>query len=253
MFIEKKGKVFDKMPFLKKKVFQLVFQNATIVFPVSKDLGRALKSKLKINAFEHLPNVVDTEIFHLDPLQKNVRFRFIHISNFSVQKNVEPLIRSFINIQAEYPGAELVLIGPFPNAYLKYAGPQISFLGELSNIEVAIHLKQAHCLLLNSHHENAPCVISEALCCGVPVIATNVGGVPEMIDNRNGILVIPGKQKEFERALKKMITDYEKFDQIGIECRAKSIYGQEQVARRFKDIYDKAGVFNRVPTRITNP
>ena len=51
-------------------------------------------------------------------------------------------------------------------------------------------MQQAHSFVLNSNIENAPCVISEALCCGLPVIATRVGGVPEMVDKFNGILVL---------------------------------------------------------------
>ncbi|MEM2989224.1 MAG: glycosyltransferase family 4 protein, partial [Candidatus Bathyarchaeia archaeon] len=74
---------------------------------------------------------------------------------------------------------------------IKINKKDITVIGEKSIEEVARILQQHHCLVLFSNYENMPCVIAEALCCGIPVIATSVGGIPEIVHNQNGILIPP--------------------------------------------------------------
>jgi glycosyltransferase involved in cell wall biosynthesis len=45
--------------------------------------------------------------------------------------------------------------------------------------------KKADAFILFSRHENFPCVVIEALCCGLPVVASNVGGIAEAVDETN--------------------------------------------------------------------
>jgi glycosyltransferase involved in cell wall biosynthesis len=78
----------------------------------------------------------------------------------------------------------------------------IEFTGEIAYEEVAKAMQQADCLLLFSHIENSPCVIGEALCCGLPVIASRVGGIPELIDEQNGILVPAADETALLNAMK---------------------------------------------------
>ena len=48
--------------------------------------------------------------------------------------------------------------------------------------------RKSHCLVMASSSENAPCVIAEAHCSGLPVISSNVGGISDMVNNSNGVL-----------------------------------------------------------------
>jgi glycosyltransferase involved in cell wall biosynthesis len=93
----------------------------------------------------------------------------------------------------------LVLLGDGPerNALeLKTAGAELAgtvqFAGTVSQAEVAQWIKTAHLLCLPSRNEGTPNVIIEALACGVPVVASRVGGIPDLIrDGENGLLVPP--------------------------------------------------------------
>lgn len=69
---------------------------------------------------------------------------------------------------------------------------QVDFLGALNPQELADHMAKAHALVLPSAAEGAPMVIAEALACGLPVIATDVGAAQEMVQNgATGVLVPP--------------------------------------------------------------
>ena len=88
----------------------------------------------------------------------------------------------------------MVVVGPIDSELIQMTdmlnlASLVAYTGEITYAEVASQMQRASALVMFSRHENFPCVIIEALCCGLPCIATNVGGVPEAVDNKNGIVV----------------------------------------------------------------
>ena len=83
---------------------------------------------------------------------------------------------------------------------------QVRFLGSMSADALAEVISASDVLCLASTNEGWPNVVHEALACGTPVVATNVGAVPEMLDNgRYGIIVPVRNQPELERALEEAL------------------------------------------------
>ena len=79
-------------------------------------------------------------------------------------------------------------------------------LGALSQEELACWYRSADLLVLPSHSEGTPLVIMEALSCGTPVLATRIGGVPELIEpGRNGDLVEPGQPEVLAEKLGELL------------------------------------------------
>jgi glycosyltransferase involved in cell wall biosynthesis len=79
---------------------------------------------------------------------------------------------------------------------------EVTLLGAVSERRVFEELQHAHLFVLASHCEPLGVAIMEALSCGVPVISTNAGGVPEIIDhNENGYLVAPKSANEIANAV----------------------------------------------------
>jgi len=103
----------------------------------------------------------------------------------------------------------LVLIGDGPlrrELERAAASPQmqstVHLAGEMSQERVAYWLNAATLFCLPSRNEGTPNVIIEALACGRPVVASRVGGIPELIcDNSNGLLVTPGNASQLASAL----------------------------------------------------
>ncbi len=79
----------------------------------------------------------------------------------------------------------------------------VRLLGEVPHEQIAQWLRAGDWLCLPSTREGMPNAMLEALSCGLPVIASKVGGVPEVISDRNGLLVKPGDPKALANALER--------------------------------------------------
>ncbi|MEM0449186.1 MAG: glycosyltransferase family 4 protein [Methanomassiliicoccales archaeon] len=96
------------------------------------------------------------------------------------------------------------------------------FLGGVPYPEMPYLYSMASAFILPSYSESFPMTVLEAMSCQLPVIATDVGGIPEMIDSgRNGILVQPGNPKNFGAALIKVLMDKKFASSLANQARSK--------------------------------
>ena len=225
-----------------KQIVKKIFEEAKEVTSVSKYLIDGLNQTAIIKSSRLIPNVVDTSLFYKKD-QKHAKFSFIHVSNMVPLKNVSEILIAFRKLVSEVPlNVQLIMIGNTDDKYVKEAermellNKNIFFRGEINYKDVAEEMQRSHCLILNSFIENAPCVISEALCCGLPVISTAVGGVPEMINDSNGYLIEPGANNLL-RAMQLVLKDYERFDKQSISDIAKRKYSYSIISEKFADLY----------------
>ncbi len=234
---------FDKKPLIIKKIYLNIFRNALGITPVSYDLGKRLVHLFNCNLVKVIDNVVEEKWFYYHEHDFK-SFRFIHVSSLADQKNIYEIIEVFRHLCQEFKTVELHIVGPAPEKLIKLIketglyNRTIFVIGEKSYTEVAKCMQQTHCLLLFSHYENAPCVIGEALCCGLSVISSDVGGISELLDNSNGILVPPNNQKALSEAMKKMIIEYHHFDRRNIASDALSRFSNNTIGRQFANLYD---------------
>lgn len=152
-------------------------------------------------------------------------------------KNVLGMIKAFALVVQDFPDAQLRIAGAAEAAYLETCKRQaeaagikdkVSFLGNISIKDVQLELSKANCLVVPSFQENAPLNIAEAMAAGVPVVAANVGGIPEMVrDGKTGLLVDPYDTSGIAEAVSKIISDRKLAESMG--QRAK-----ESAAERFR-------------------
>lgn len=231
-------------PVINQLLLKMIFRQASEVISVSRFLGECLATKGFLKSFVVMPNVVDTSIF-TPATDLSANFMFIHVSNMVPLKNVKGIIDAFhlFLIQSKRTDVRLVMVGNTTNEYARYAAsfpllhPFVSFKGEVAHWQVAEAMSQANCLVLNSDIENAPCVIAEAHCMGMPVIATQVGGISEMINLDNGLLVSVRNNQDLQNAFMHMVTNYSHYDRQLIATNAAGKYSITAISSFFNKIY----------------
>jgi len=105
-------------------------------------------------------------------------------------------------------------------------GNQVCFLGKVPHAETYNYLKAANVFILNSQYEGASHALLDAMSAGVPILASNVGGNPELIENGvNGFLFEYNNKKEMLENLEKVLTD--------AELRKKFVLSAQEKVKKF--------------------
>ncbi|MGN0028153.1 MAG: glycosyltransferase [Marinilabiliaceae bacterium] len=115
----------------------------------------------------------------------------------------------------------------------------VTFVGEVPPERISRLMHEADALVMFSNSENAPCVISEALASGTPVIATAVGGIPEIVRPSVGILVSPGDEPALADAIAKVVRGEAHFDEEATKEAGKA-YSFGEVGWQLMSIYAEA-------------
>ena len=220
-----------------------IIKNASMFLPVSTDLGKTVNQYLLPVAFKVIPNVVDASLFYYLPKPVS-KFRFIHLSYLHFQKNPEGILQACKLLKDKGCIFELQLIGRKDEA-LQLVATELGLLNEfvffydaISYPEVANRMQHASALLLFSRFENLPCVMLEALCCGLPVISSRVGGIAEVIVESNGILVENENTIQLAEAMLLLIKNYESYNRLAIAANAQQLYSYQTVGKQIWEVYD---------------
>jgi len=230
--------------FLFRLTAKKVFKNVKRFLPVTSDLNKQVQRLFGAVPANIIPNVVDTNLFFYNESSLiNQPFRFIHISTMNYQKNPEGLLRAFRLFHNKHLNTRLWMVGPYTDEVLLYAESlglnkdAINFTGSVKYEQVAELLQQSQVLVLFSRYENLPCVILEALCCGVPVISTNVGGIAEVIDDSNGIIVTNRNEEQLQEAFEQVYNNYMDYNRKKIAEAALKRFSYETVGNEINEVY----------------
>ncbi len=140
----------------------------------------------------------------------------LNVGNYVPRKAQDVLLRAFAQVATKYPELKVVCVGGTDNgAWLR----QLTALAESMNLQerivflenqpqsrVASLMRGAACLVHTAHSEPFGLVLIEAGACGAPIIATRVGGIPEIIPSEEfGVLFEDGDVVELERAIDEIL------------------------------------------------
>ena len=163
--------------------------------------------------------------------------RIFCCSRITPRKNIAGMIEAFALVVRRAPHCRLRIAGTAEPGYLGACrnlvesgglGSSVHFLGNLSVPDVQRELSKANCFLLASFQETAPLSIAEAMAVGVPVVASSVGGIPDMVENgATGILIDPYDPRDIGEAVGRIVSDVSLARSMGV--RAKGV-----VAERFR-------------------
>jgi len=194
-------------------------RRAAAVITVSEALRRyAISLGVAPERTKTIPNGVDVSIFHRGQSHPAVRRLVALSAGFLIErKGYDRLIRAIAALRARGIECELEIAGgpsgePAYEAELHRLVAElrlekaVRFLGAVTPFRLAELMSQAGVFCLASSREGWPNVVHEALACGAPVVATDIGGVPEMIPSPEYGLVVPaGDQASLEQALERAL------------------------------------------------
>lgn len=222
---------------------KIVCRNAVAVTNVSSVIARKMENLLGIKNIHTVHNIADAKIFFYKPLQQQEIFTWVHVSTLSEQKNVTGIIKAIhLLIHEQKHNCKLILVGHHVHLHKPLVEELqlqnfITFIGEVPHNKVADYLQQANAFVLFSRHENFPCVLVEALCCGLPIVASEVGGVADAIEKNNGILVASENIQALNDAMNTVMQKYSIYNRASISIQAKLKYDNDVIAKQFIDLY----------------
>ena len=169
-----------------------------------------------------------------------------HVSNFRPVKRMGDIVRIFAKV-LETVDARLLLIGDGPErshveASLRDLGIQdkVCLLGALR--EFSTKLSKSSVFLLPSEYESFGLAALEAMACGVPVVATNIGGIPEVVENNNeGLLYGLGDIDGMASGIVKILMDDDFRSRLAANAlhKASSRFSIDSVVDMYSNMYAK--------------
>lgn len=236
--------------FFRRKATSLIAFHASAITAVNDHLRSAMQQCRIINPnFQLVPNVVNTDFYtyHQPQVHTQSKPLMVHISTFEdASKNISGILRTIARLAAVRNDFSFRFVGngidfeKMKNLAdsLALSSPVVEFVGMANEELVVQHLNDAAFLVQFSNYENQPVVILESFACGRPVVATRVGGIPEMVSNERGILIDAGNEEQLAIALNSMIENYRNYNPQMLRNFAISNYSPEIVGKRFIQLYN---------------
>jgi glycogen(starch) synthase len=235
--------------FFRKLLTSWVVRKAFAVTPVSRNLQQIMESHSLHGRFVVIPNAVRSDLFFPAAVPRPGSLPvFLHVSRLTPLKNVAGILRAAAALWGIRNDFNLIVAGHGEDREslerlaetLLPKGECVRFVGRQDEVELAQIMHQADCFVLFSNYENLPCVISEAMACGLPVIATRVGGIPEQVGPGMGILLDPGDEAGLTKAMADILDGKMRFDRQAIRRFAEENYSHAEVGKRFLNLYQEA-------------
>jgi len=173
------------------------------------------------------------------------RLKLLHVGRFNEQKNHAGLLEAFRLFLEKHPDSELRLLGEgelleetVEQAEKLGIQAQVQFCGSTGNVYPYLH--DADIFLLPSRYEGMPMTIIEAMGTGLPIVAANVGGIPDMIeDGKSGLLVSCDPEKVCAACLR-LAEDSLLRERMGKLARSRSQrFSADYMTRRYLEEYNK--------------
>jgi N-acetyl-alpha-D-glucosaminyl L-malate synthase BshA len=233
-------------------ITRFAIEQSSGVTAVSADLREVTRREFRIERpIEVIPNFVNCDRYtRLENAARRAEYApngellLAHLSNFRPVKRIPDVIEIFARVRARLP-ARLLLIGDGPersNAEYRVREKGISddvlFLGK----QDAVYEKLGLCdlFLLPSDSESFGLAALEAMACEVPVIASRVGGVPELIESGlDGCLCAPRDVEAMARCALELLSQPERAREMGRRARAKAqrLFCSTLIVPRYEDFY----------------
>lgn len=198
---------------------------------------------------EIVPNIVDLSRFQARAPRRDERAHLVVTRNLEALYDNATALRALALLQRRLPQVCLTIAGSGPErerlqALAQELGVQdrVRFAGSLDRQGIAALYAEADLLLNPSLADNMPNSVLEAMASGVPVVSSNVGGLPYLLrDGVTGLLVPPGEPEQLAAAAERLLTEPGLWEQVATAAQQDvQRYTWSQVAGRLADTYRRA-------------
>lgn len=187
---------------IKRRQIVWAMRHAQAVIAVSNDLKKKMVAMgVQEKKIQVIYNGVDSGEFKPQTVARSLQLKppiVLYVGTLKASKGSSDLLTAFLKIAAQKPEAQLYYLGAGPDqarlqAEVEAANvtERVHFIGQVSHDQLAGWYNRSSIVCLPSHGEGVPNVLLEAMACGRPVVATRVGGIPEIVPGAAGILVPP--------------------------------------------------------------
>jgi glycosyltransferase involved in cell wall biosynthesis len=199
---------------------------ADVVVPIDAATERALRTHVPAAQVVRVPNFLDPA--EMPPSATPAREeRFVMFLGWlQPSKGLDELLEAWG--RARVAGWRLVVAGPGQESYRRellerHRPVNVEFAGELSHEEAMRTLAAASALVFPSHTEGFPNVVLEAMVLGKPIVASDVGAIPEMLADGCGIVVPARDVDQLTCALRRVLDDEQLRAEMGARARRRAI------------------------------
>jgi len=232
-----------------KAISAPLFKIADKIASVCKYDLKTLKEKYKVppKKLVYVPNAVDNELFkEVKPFEERINedVKIAFVGDMEIWKGPELVLKAHRILEKENIKTELIMIGEgsLRQKLQRSSNNRVKFTGQIPHEKVIEILGESNIFTLPSLWEGAPTTILEAMASTTPVVASSVGGIPELIENeKTGLIVPPSNSIELAKSLKRLIQEPDLCENIAKNAKVKVSEENDfqKVAEMLEKIYEK--------------
>ncbi|WP_435074271.1 glycosyltransferase family 4 protein [Halorubrum sp. HHNYT27] len=239
------GSSFDEFLAVDSLPIQLlqsaVFRESDVVVALSDGWAEVLEGHVDPEKVIVLHNAVDASEY--DPSFSVPPVRLSFVSNHIDRKGIKELAEALDRIAEETP-IDVTIAGKGPLSHLAEDladdRPGVEYVGYVSEERKREILEESSVYILPTYAEGVPIAILEAMAGGNAIVSTDVGGIPSVVDEDNGVLVEPGDADALTDAIRSLLADPERIQTMAEESRRRVVaaHSWETVTADLEALYD---------------
>jgi glycosyltransferase involved in cell wall biosynthesis len=243
------GRGGDVYPFKAEKILvKAILNEADSIIALTKSMKKEMQ-KISAKEISVIPNGIDIDRFNdsSPKFSESLDTKIIFVGNLRPEKGVSYLIEAIGHITKKYINSRLLIVGEGPQkenleklVNKLNINNRVIFSGKVTTDEVPVYLKNSDIFVLPSLQEGFPNVLLEAMASGLPVVATDVNGINEIIEDiKNGFLVQSKNSEEIAKKILLLINNNDLRKNICDENRKKAAkYSWQRTVQMLEDVYE---------------
>lgn len=231
---------------LLKPLNRRIWERADRVVALSSALAATANQTAPDLDIDVIPNGIDTRRFAPpEGRPPERRLRLVTVARLLERKGIHTILEACAKPTVLPVELSIIGTGPFEPELRQMVdemglGDRVRFLGFVPNDELPQHYRRSDIFVLPSEIESFGLVFAEAMSCGLPIAASNVGGIPETVrDGVDGLLCPPGQPVALRENILRLISNVDTREEISHSQRERVLenYTWDQIAARYADLY----------------